>query len=537
LFLTVEAIIALIAPPNNWDSMTYHMGRVVHWIQNKNVSFYPTHIDRQNFLTPWAEFAIMQLQILYGGDRFANLVQWFSMVGSVIGVSLIARELGGNRRAQLLAGVIAVLIPMGILQSTSTQNDLVVGFWIICFIYFAFRLMHGLDMSYAIASGCALGLAMLTKSTAYIVLLPFLIWWVIAFMRGRKYKIAGSLKYFVAIGLIAITLNLPHFIRNQTAYGTPFGHEDRVSLYSNERVSLPILFSNLVRNLALHAGTRLTPLNDQIEELVGLLLGSEIDNPDSTWPNTTLQIRRTLSEDTAGSPAHLLLIITSCLLLIWTWTRVTASNKDPRIYALVLIAAFVIFSVYLRWNPWHGRLHLSMLFLWSPFVAVILTRKLNHRLLSLLLILLVIYALPYLIQNQSRPLVGESSIISTSRLDLYFVKQQRIRTAYNRAVDVIVDNCITDVGIDIGGDEWEYPIWTLFDDRGWEPRIEHVNVHNPSATLGPEVQPQIIWSSKNRERIMLGSDGYDEVWNEVVVKDHYRIGLFYSSSAQQEHCP
>ena len=34
--------IALTAPPNTWDSMTYHMSRVWHWAQNQTVSHYPT---------------------------------------------------------------------------------------------------------------------------------------------------------------------------------------------------------------------------------------------------------------------------------------------------------------------------------------------------------------------------------------------------------------------------------------------------------------------------------------------------------------
>ena len=27
-------------PPNTWDSLTYHLPRIEHWIQNKNLGFY-----------------------------------------------------------------------------------------------------------------------------------------------------------------------------------------------------------------------------------------------------------------------------------------------------------------------------------------------------------------------------------------------------------------------------------------------------------------------------------------------------------------
>lgn len=92
-------LVAFAAPPNNMDSMTYHMPRVMHWAQNQTVAHYPTNIVRQLFRPPWSGFAIMQFQVLSGGDQWANLVQWFSMFGSVIGVSLIAKQLGADKGA------------------------------------------------------------------------------------------------------------------------------------------------------------------------------------------------------------------------------------------------------------------------------------------------------------------------------------------------------------------------------------------------------------------------------------------------------
>ena len=68
--------------------MTYHMSRVL--------AEYKTAVrELSDFLRagvvspPGAEFAIMHFQILSAGDSVANLVQWLSMVGSAIRVSLL----------------------------------------------------------------------------------------------------------------------------------------------------------------------------------------------------------------------------------------------------------------------------------------------------------------------------------------------------------------------------------------------------------------------------------------------------------------
>ena len=132
--MLVLLTIAFFAPPNTWDSMTYHMARVAHWIQNHRVDLYPTQDERQIWKDPWAEYAILHLQLLSQGDHYANLVQWFSYAGSIIGVSLIARALGINRLGQIVTALVAATMPMSLLQATSTQNDLAAALWLICFI-------------------------------------------------------------------------------------------------------------------------------------------------------------------------------------------------------------------------------------------------------------------------------------------------------------------------------------------------------------------------------------------------------------------
>jgi 4-amino-4-deoxy-L-arabinose transferase-like glycosyltransferase len=61
------------------------------------------------------------------------------MLSSLIGISLITKELGGNKTAQVISSLFCITLPMGILQSTSTQTDYVASLWIVIMVYFFFR--------------------------------------------------------------------------------------------------------------------------------------------------------------------------------------------------------------------------------------------------------------------------------------------------------------------------------------------------------------------------------------------------------------
>jgi hypothetical protein len=80
IFISIAllGLTAFVAAPNTWDSMTYHLSRVMHWEQNQSLAFYPTSIDRQLHLGPFAEMFILNFQVLAGTDHLANFVQFFA---------------------------------------------------------------------------------------------------------------------------------------------------------------------------------------------------------------------------------------------------------------------------------------------------------------------------------------------------------------------------------------------------------------------------------------------------------------------------
>ena len=133
-------VIALVAAPNNYDSMTYHLPRVMHWAENHSVAFFPTQVTRQNGYPPFAEWTLLHMFLLTRSDRLFNLLQLLSLAGSCVAVHEIAGLFSERRLVKRMAVVLAASTPMAILQATSTQNDLVVSFFFLCFLFFGLRM-------------------------------------------------------------------------------------------------------------------------------------------------------------------------------------------------------------------------------------------------------------------------------------------------------------------------------------------------------------------------------------------------------------
>ena len=129
-------VVAWLAPPQSSDSIGYHMSRVMHWIQNRSIAPYPTPDSPQLYQPPFAEMVRLHLYILAGGDRAGCLLQWFAAMGTLLAASLLARDLGGGRRAQIFAAVFAVTLPIGATQASSGKNGWVEALWLLSLAHF-----------------------------------------------------------------------------------------------------------------------------------------------------------------------------------------------------------------------------------------------------------------------------------------------------------------------------------------------------------------------------------------------------------------
>lgn len=512
LLVSVSGLIGLLTPPNNWDAMTYHMARVANWIQNESVNHYRTNIEWQLYLVPWAEFAIMNLQILFGGDRLANMVQWFSMLGSVIGVSLIAKLMGAGRKGQLLSAVVAATIPMGVLQSMTTMNDYVVSFWLVCFVSFIFLQRNSSSAWFhPVGTGLSLGLAVLTKSTTVLYAAPFVIW-----LFGEELR-QGRWRSLLVVGLIALTINFGHFWRNTTTFGNPIYAER--TLYVNETVSVSALVSNVLRNLGLHVGTGYLPVNKVMEDgvvAIVKLLGSSINDPRTTSTVEEWEFRilaPAASEARVGNFLHLMLI--SIAILVSFRTRSKKGTATDRHYVGSMLLSFILFVLVLKWTPWHSRLHLPWFVLWAPLIGVMFERKFSsifQFITSIALLLIGFFLFPL---NETKPMLNPENIYNLDRTSQYFIMRPELERPYAGAIEQIRRRNCRSIGLLIGRRDWEYPIWILAREQLSDFEIVHVGVENVSNTIENEAERVCaVFSTLQSRSEFISADGitFTRVW-------------------------
>ena len=164
----------ILYPPNNWDSMTYHMARIAHWVMNESIEPYPTHIYRQIYQPPLAEWMIGQICLLNKADYFANAIQLIFLIASLGVINQIMLLWNQSKRRRMIAICIAFTTPSVFMQATSTQNDIVVSFFLLSTVFFLIQYFKKFDILSAIYAGLSIGLAILTKGTALVYIIPII---------------------------------------------------------------------------------------------------------------------------------------------------------------------------------------------------------------------------------------------------------------------------------------------------------------------------------------------------------------------------
>ena len=494
IILALTVFLALVSAPNSYDGLTYHLVRVQNWIEQGSLRPFAAHDTRQLFMPSWPEYLMVQFQLLSGGDRFANLVQWIAFAGAMGGAALFARALGGGLRAAVIAAGLVATLPMAVAQASGTQTDLVAACWAVLTCAFGYRLLgEAPRRSDSLLSALALGLAMATKQTALLfggaALLPVagLLWW----RRGRRLEITWLGAIAVACGVIAG----PQLARNDAVFGNLRGDPLWLNTVVMTARGPNQVAANMLRNLSVHFGTPSDGLNQAVVSGVAgfaRAIGVDPSDPRTTWDPPFRPVPWSTHEEFASNPVHLLIILGCCVALLWS------RPSRPRLWLMAaLLVGFTAFCALLRWQVYDSRLQTPLFVLGLAWAAVTL-EGIPARVIRIGLVLLTLIALPYALLNYTRPLLTlpavtpRPSVLSVPRNLHYFLYEPSLGRAYFDAAVHIVDSGCNDVGVRDYPDQWEYAVRALVRNAGSDARFRNVDVTNASARFAREAGPPCL---------------------------------------------
>jgi hypothetical protein len=490
--LLAEFLIALLAEPNNYDSQTYHLPKIEHWVAQGNLEFWPTAISRQITLAPGAEYLLLHTRLLTGGDALYNLVQWAAGVGCVLIASRIAAQLGGSRRAQLITAFLVATTPMVTLQATSTQTDLVVAAWAGCVATLALDgLVRRATPGAVLALGAATGLTAITKTSGLLGAGPMLVLWGLAQLRlaitdsGRRLPralaVVGST---VAVLAVAAVIAGPFVVRITAEFGNPLGPPGlRESIPMQRHDPASILVNGLrIGHTALD--TPLAPVRDATAagiEGLAHLIGVDPQDRATTFGATTFPVRSWYpDEDRVAFPLTGALAVIGGLLALIRPRRIAPEHAAAlRSYACAVGGGLLLYFATVKWQPWGNRLLLFALVLATPLAGLWLDAMFRRRTGQGRRSIAVIAAVAVLATSAlagvlavsygfPRRLVGAGSLLTSSDWETRFLRRPQWADEFRWAAESVRAADARRIGLVQQNDNWEYPWWLLLRGGGRE---------------------------------------------------------------------
>lgn len=502
-------VMAMTTVPYNWDSMTYHLPRIMHWAQNGSVAHYSTNVLRQISSPVLAEFVNLHVYLLTGGrDILFHLLQGLSFLTCAACVYGIAGKLKCTLSFRFLATLLYMSMPIAFAEALTTQVDNFATVWL---LYFVYLLLDFTDLEKKLVADkttvvrvCLLGLFVsfgyLTKPSVCIAM-AIMVLWLLAVCMTRKDSVKILVK-LIACVLPAILLPLlPELMRNLKTFsaiasqGT--GQRQLVGTLN------PLyLFVNFLKNFVYNLPN--VYLNDsgyfltRLVKKVAGILGVELDAPSIAEDGREffLHTAPDYAHDTAINPVIVILMLV-CIVL---WIRKLKKKelgktlkKSLMSYSFVAVVCFLVFCVLLRWEPFVTRYMVSYLALLCPMIAVQLQK---HTAGGERTVMLGIISFVCIMEIGSMALYHRNMCTrfgAGERPYGYFTNRIQDYPAYSQICQYVIDKGFSNIGLYMGEDNYEYPLWYSL--RDTVRRMEHVYVTNESAVYDdPSFLPEgIIW--------------------------------------------
>ena len=373
---------------NAWDPLAYHLSRAAYWIQNQSVTQYPGGTARQLGYPPNGEILQGWTMLLSGGDRLTNTVQWLALVALTATVYSAARLLRFPRPAAFFAGLLFAAMPIPIMEATTSQNDLIAGFFTLAAAVFGLRGLRDGHRGEIAVGVAAIALALGTKGIVVVAgpSLALLLVGVLVRHEAARRALPSALAMAVAALLTLTAYNFVSSLRNTgDLYGGTRAEIARTSSFLQNSARIDAGYLDLPGVSASWADTALGRLAGHLEFLGGEGFALALD----TSPNDSTS---------AFGPVFFLVLVP--LLLVLALRPRTA--LDRRLAAIAALLFFLLFPLSAEVSPDLNRVALPGVALAAPLLATLLPRRALAGATATLAVLVMV---PCVLVNSYKPLL------------------------------------------------------------------------------------------------------------------------------------
>ncbi|QKZ13649.1 glycosyltransferase family 39 protein [Spirosoma sp. KUDC1026] len=491
-------LLVLFTVPNEWDSMTGHLNRVMQYIQRGSMR----HFGGTNWNIDTYPKSVCNLQI-YGflmtghfenGFKFIHHLSYWTAIVAVFGiVQRLGQLIRGNASlsASFFAALAYALLPDFLMQAVTTETDIVLTAYLSLLLYFLFTYRQTKASVYLYMAGMAFGLAFGHKIT-FALLLPsvFVIMVYTVFLSdsiATTFQRTWRLALGIAVGVCLWTLPTG-YLKNIDVFGHPIGPPTALKHQSVERAgTLRNLLEQGSRNVVRYGYDHVN-LDGIRNTALGVRVNHEMRQP-LVWLENKLHMR--LDEETDFSIQPFAfdrrfdfynanpywgifgfgLVFPLLLLTLVGFTRSTAHL----FIGLAFLLHFAALSYSAPYDPFKGRyfietglfgiLFLALLFLsprtridvagrsiWKGYVGLV---TVLGCLSAIMCIFLNIRALPFAWTNPDGK--AYPSAFNSTRIKQMTLGRPDIYAPYQRFDELVPDSATVALGTI--NDDYEYPLY------------------------------------------------------------------------------
>ena len=483
LFTTITNLnIIFNVAPHNWDSMTYHLAQIPYFLQYNSFSHFGADYWAQDVHPKNASILKIYVYLVTGlSENLMQLVQFFSYIASGISVYGISRLIGGNKFQGIIAALIFSLLTESLMESITTQNDMIITAFVGIIVYYIFLWERSSDSKYLLLTGLAIGFASGIK-LSFMLALPSIaiIFLYLLYVSNHTKKLQDFALMSLFSILSVIALAMPSgYIENIQDYGHPAGPEHVRLGHSFEGRNFEYIINSGSKNV-LRFGfdflsldgfppVGLFNLAQKTIQLIprGVLLIFGIDLKGKEGSRTSYRYTKNASlahEDTSSWGIFGFSLV--WLSMILSLLGFIKSNL-VRVLSVSTIIFVLVQSFIGPYDPWRGRYFLSATIFGVPTLTGLFnikkTQSFERYLLVMMLLgsLSAIFAVVFrsnsgIIDFQYRNYVSKS-IFNMDRLEQLTRNRKCFNAVFHAYEQNIPEGAI--VATILGADQYEYPLF------------------------------------------------------------------------------